>query len=571
MSATLGGAGDLQRSYGITNIDVIGAEHPQWGRRYVFIPELAMDHEVAVKLVTDTWDSMNERRAVLLAPSRQIANKYFDEFTSNAQHRPERMEAESISDSLGPFTKANNALLTLAGRYDGIDLPDDDCRLLVMTESPVAVGELEQHLRDRWKLGPLLRRRERTRLVQGMGRCTRNATDFAIIFWLGQSLINSSTNRELVGGMPLALRTELSWGRTQSKIGTDSVGQLKEMIVGLLEDGTYRQDADSDMDQLQLRDDFNEPELYDECARSEVRFSRALWSGNLTAAYNESRATLDKLGHASLTGYRSWWWYLASVVAYALSDSDKETDCLIRGVGCGVNSGQFDELLRSKQNRAGSSIESANNVIVESVWNALEELGWAGVRFSKHIDEMKNGLSDTDHHQRFHIGLELLGKSLGATVIRPTKQGDPDVVWCFPGIFTVAFEAKSEKSKDGSISKDDVLQAKGHIDWVRSKIDKSQLTREVFPVIVSPTSSLHEVARPHAENVYYRSTDQIQEFGSSVAAAITALRTNYSGADFSERSNEFSIEIANFNLDPETIRAFLLASPLIQPSSQAGV
>ena len=72
-------------------------------------------------------------------------------------------------------------MLCLAGRYDGIDLPGDDCRLLIMAESPGAVGALERHLREHWKLGPLLRRRERTRLIQGMGRCTRDATDFAVI------------------------------------------------------------------------------------------------------------------------------------------------------------------------------------------------------------------------------------------------------------------------------------------------------------------------------------------------------------------------------------------------------
>src|SRR6185295_11935241 len=100
--------------------------------------------------------------------------------------KPEQFEASDIADSVEPFTGSDNGLLTLAGRYDGLDLPDDQCRLLVMVESPAAINQLERHLSERWKLGPILRRRERTRLIQGMGRCTRSATDFAIVIWLGQ-------------------------------------------------------------------------------------------------------------------------------------------------------------------------------------------------------------------------------------------------------------------------------------------------------------------------------------------------------------------------------------------------
>lgn len=40
MSATLGGEGDLLRGYGTTRIKTIRARHAQWGRRYIFMPEV---------------------------------------------------------------------------------------------------------------------------------------------------------------------------------------------------------------------------------------------------------------------------------------------------------------------------------------------------------------------------------------------------------------------------------------------------------------------------------------------------------------------------------------------------
>jgi hypothetical protein len=49
MSATLGGDGDLLRSYGITSIRTVRAEHTQWGKRYIFIPELYLEQEKSMQ------------------------------------------------------------------------------------------------------------------------------------------------------------------------------------------------------------------------------------------------------------------------------------------------------------------------------------------------------------------------------------------------------------------------------------------------------------------------------------------------------------------------------------------
>ena len=93
-----------------------------------------------------------------------------------------------------------------------------------MWGSPVATNALERHLSERWKLGPILRRRERTRLIQGMGRCTRSATDFAVIVWLGQSLVNAATSDAVLLGMPPELASEIVWGVKQSTSATKSHG-----------------------------------------------------------------------------------------------------------------------------------------------------------------------------------------------------------------------------------------------------------------------------------------------------------------------------------------------------------
>src|SRR5260370_2421098 len=217
MSASLGGESDLQRAYGIPRLAMIRAKSPQWGRRYVFVPGVYVGEPEAKRIVAELWDGMKTRRAVLLSPSDRVMNRTLDDLQNEMANKPTRLPAADITDSVDVFTGRTDVSLGLAGRYDGLDLPDDQCRLLLLADSPAAIGALERHLSDRWKMGPVLRKRERTRLVQGMGRCTRNATDFAIIVWLGQSLVNSATSSRLLQSFPPELAAEITWGVQQSE------------------------------------------------------------------------------------------------------------------------------------------------------------------------------------------------------------------------------------------------------------------------------------------------------------------------------------------------------------------
>jgi hypothetical protein len=164
MSATLGGESDLRRAYGITKLEMVRAQSPQWGRRYVFVPGVYVPESEATAITAASWDGMNPRRAVLLAPSERMKDASYEALKKVMTVKPQQFEATDIADSVDGFITADDAMLTLAGRQNGLDLPDDQCRLLLMWGSPAATNALERHLSERWKLGPVLRRRERTRV-----------------------------------------------------------------------------------------------------------------------------------------------------------------------------------------------------------------------------------------------------------------------------------------------------------------------------------------------------------------------------------------------------------------------
>jgi len=447
-------------------------------------------------------------------------------------------------------------VLCLAGRYDGVDLPGDDCRLLVMAESPAAVGALERHLREHWKLGPLLRRRERTRLIQGMGRCTRDATDFAVIVLLGQSLIDGITLPIFATKLPGEIQRELSWGMEQGEVARENSTALTEMIIGLLTDEEYRRNANESIAEMDTPD--QEPDEFgdDATGKSEVLYLRAMWSNDYSGAYQVARRVADEIKKPELSGYRAWWLFLASIAAHLAYEKAGEIDCLQRAKAIGINSGFLDKLLRLRSKSASISEKSdVLDVQAESIWNQIVSWGWQGPAFSKKIDEMLAGLSLPRDHTRFHIGLELLGQCLGAEVIRSTAEGAPDIVWIFHRR-CYTFEAKA----GNHLSKKYVLQAKGHVDWVTA--ERSDLSDiPIQPLIVSTGNEIDELVKPFVNGLNFISTSGIAEFGQIVATELQKLRTQFAGKEYGAVLEQLKTEIRLVKLDSESIEK-LLSAPL---------
>lgn len=54
-----------------------------------------------------------------------------------------RIDGQAVENDMTLFTHDPKAVLDLANRYDGIDLPEDDCRLLILAGLP-AQGDLQE-------------------------------------------------------------------------------------------------------------------------------------------------------------------------------------------------------------------------------------------------------------------------------------------------------------------------------------------------------------------------------------------------------------------------------------------
>ena len=163
MSATLGAGGELERITGVKSIKRLslpaGWDKRSSGRRLFLIPEIEMSDEKMIKVVEHAVQEFD--RSLVLVPSQHDSEgtavvDALERLKMNILH------ATDIEDSIDPFLTRKNIVLLLS-RYDGLDLPDDACRLLIFGGLPSGTNLQERFLWSKINAFSLLRDRVTTR------------------------------------------------------------------------------------------------------------------------------------------------------------------------------------------------------------------------------------------------------------------------------------------------------------------------------------------------------------------------------------------------------------------------
>ncbi|WP_331738175.1 DEAD/DEAH box helicase [Embleya sp. NBC_00896] len=321
MSATLGDGGELERSFGRRKISRIpvpdGWEKQGTGRRFFLFPELTTDLAADPDQVPAFVAGVVAKagRAIVLTPDRRTANAFIQH--SLPPNCPV-LDAGDVEDDLTTFTSRPDAALVLTNRYDGIDLPGNDCRLVVLAGLPARGDLQERFLHESLGAVEVLQERIRARIVQGSGRATRSVRDYAAVMVLGQSLTSYLSGRDVQAAMHPEVHAEVEFGRRNS-LDTDSTSMLDNLDAFLGQTSNW-DDVDGDI--VANRETYSRavapsaPELR-KSAGHEVAVWEKIWDNQWDWALTELRKVIDGLtGNRTPRRYAALWNYLG----YSLAD-----------------------------------------------------------------------------------------------------------------------------------------------------------------------------------------------------------------------------------------------------------
>lgn len=518
MSATLGSGGELERSFGRRAIKRIpipkGWEKQGTGRRLFSFPQLTDDFSSAPDLL-DAWVAKviaDHGRAIVLTPDTRTADSFI------ANRLPTGypvLKAADVEDDLTIFTGAPAAALVLNNRYDGIDLPDDDCRLVVLDGLP-ARGDLQERFLH-GSLGALevLQERIRARIMQGAGRATRNARDWANVLVLGDDLIPYVTQVDVQQAMHPEIHAELEFGYEQS-IDITADDMLDQIEVFDEHERAWRQ---VDEDIVAARETYERIEApgtaeLQKAVRHEVAAWEAIWHGEWEHALTLVRQVIDDLrGGRASQRYAALWHYLAGCIALRLAQSRNDdaslreaaaryfTDARTAGRGTTWQS-HLAAPADSAAAPSASEIDPLDQQAINGVLANAGRLNKPSV-FDQEVTRARDGLANRPR-VAYEAALVVLGQLTGADPSYGDGGNDtaPDAVWIFGDVLWVAWEAKSEAKPDGELGSDDVRQAGGHTRFaagdrgVAAPGDSSVL-------LVTPQERIHNSARRVAEDHVY--------------------------------------------------------------------
>jgi hypothetical protein len=536
MSATLGAGGDLERLTGRKSISRLpapeGFQSSGVGRRFFVFPSLSLtgDETDALRL------AMQQRagRSVILTPSTPRAEEHAQQVATNL-HGYTVFTKDDIEADKAPFVACEKAVAILANRYDGIDFPNDECRLLCLDGLPRAMNAQERFIMSKMGAAALYNERIQTRVLQAAGRCTRALQDRSAVFVTGTELVDFLADSRKWKFFHPELQAELAFGVDQST-GVKAAGMLENFNMFMENNadwagadhmirtavGSYEQAPFPAMDELGA------------IVNHEVAYEEALWNHDYASALTSARTILGSLNHEDLRGYRALWHYLAGAAALKLSTTPGDAQAqaaqeqFAKAKKAAPSVSWLNTLARvvgAPETEAGESKNSETLKQVEMIEQQFLAMGTAtNSKFEKKAAKVQ---SEMQAGETFENAQVELGIMLGFTAGNDESDAAPDPWWLGDQV-GVVFEDHADGSDTTVFGAIKARQASSHPKWIKKYVPGTE-SMEIFPVLVTPCTQAKSGADPQLDNVRYWALNEYANWANHAIAVLRELKGTFPG------------------------------------------
>ncbi|MDD5891459.1 MAG: DEAD/DEAH box helicase family protein [Bacteroidales bacterium] len=394
---------------------------------------------------------------VAIVPSFKLA----DEYKKMGAHIATGAELSNELNYLqtGPY----DHLVVFVNRYDGIDLADNQCRILALDSLPT-MGNLS----DRYELAcredsQIINTKIAQKIEQGLGRSVRSEKDYSVILMIGEDLVRfvkTSRNQQLFS----------SQTRTQIKLGEDVTEMVKEdfdssnhlksfyqVIAQCLgRDSNWKQYYQETMDAINpTNDDHPLIDIIEKESSAEFALSRGEY---IAAARIYSEISNGIPAENDLE--KGWYKQLAAKCTYYTSKL--EADKIQKSAHA------LNDYLLKPNGVHYKPVEIINQKAIAIIQAAMKRIHTFDDLNLK-VDEVLADLTFGVSANKFEAALKEVGQFLGFISERPDQsfKVGPDNLWINPTERKFfAIECKNEVlSTRKSISKEEVGQMNNHIGW----------------------------------------------------------------------------------------------------------
>ncbi len=481
MSATTSNDAFFIKGLGV-DLDVvknpIKYSQEKWSGEKMILTPYFIHQDFTNPTVVSLFSKPNVRRKsgiVALVPN----NKKAEHWKQSGAEFPNTSE---IQNAIRRLKEGNcEKTLVLSNRYDGIDLPDDQCRILVIDSKPISMGlsdRLQEHYRETSKIIDL---KTAQKIEQGMGRAVRGEKDYCVIIITGMNLISVlSSNRLRRYFSPQTIK-QIEIGKATVELvveqakSNDSVELLNDILaVALKRDDTWKRFYVQEMNSI-VESEVDE-EIHFQL-QYEKRAEELCTSGQFLEAVEEIQTLIDKYISPNDKIERAY--YLQEMARYSYHIQKTKSN------EYQIQSYKLNRFLLKPPTGISFQKLQINRKRTENIINWIKQFADYS-ELQLRVIEVLSDLSFGKKADSFERALNEFGLAIGFACERPDKElkKGPDNLWNIHENQYILFECKNEVHEDrAEIVKDETGQMNNACAWFTTNY---RMTATKYVLIIPP-------------------------------------------------------------------------------------
>jgi len=419
-----------------------------------------------------------KRNVVVLVPSKRQAAEWKAESDLTVS------TTEQIQAAVKQLTTRHVGLVVMINRYDGIDLPDEACRLLIIDSLPFAYTGIERREALALQDSKAMVGRQLQRLEQGMGRGVRSRDDRCAVLLLGPRLTHLLARPGNADYLSAATRAQFDLSRKAArKLGAPDIPAIREVIDLVIEgDPGFRKVSR----QALLGVTYNPAKVNPTAPHLRAAYNSAV-NARPGEAVQHARAAMQAAregGDAPLAGWlgetcAAYEHAVDPVAAQKTLDDARRSNNVVLRPRAGVEYERLPPPSPQSQQAATylTSVYPTGHDLTLGLDAIMADIDW-----------------DRARTKEAEAALAALGRHLGFTAHRPEDEfgRGSDVLWSVGGNTYLVIEAKTGADSP-KIWKKDINQLAGSVNWCQQVYGHDAKT---IPIMVHQTHVVEGTGTP---------------------------------------------------------------------------
>ena len=498
------------------------------GERMILMPQEINSDLALADMRSLLADLAEDANVVVIVPSAAAAVDWRDAAS-------QVLQGDDVAPGIEKLRLQSTGLTVFVNRYDGIDLPGDACRVLVIVGLPEVSSYAD--LVDSEVLGSsaVNLRRQIERIEQGMGRGVRSNDDYCAVLLLGGGLTGRLCSPEGRAMLAPATTAQMDLARRIArKLGNPSIEEIKSVVSQCLD----RDPAWMRVSKRCLVNLTPDEELRLDPSKLALRIAfdraRSNQHGDAVAALDSAiNAAEDQQVKAWLLSRKAAFQH--AIDAEGAQKTLTAAHALEPSVLRPLHGITYKKLARPTGRQAVTLIEAHDRRFLHATdMQLFADALCSDLRFGA-------GTADT-----FEAAVDDLAWFLGIQSHRPEKahKEGPDNLWALPNGTFLVIECKNGVEPGNDIAKKDAGQLGQSVEWFRTRYGVSTCV----PMMIHPRRTLGPGASavPGMRVINAEGLEKLR-------ARIRSLAQQLANPDVYGRATEISKRLQQFQLSADAV------------------